>query len=79
MYIQASDIQDMYIQVAAFNMYTQEAGHDRMYIQNKRRGVQPHFCPSPNPDFDVSWGKMCKNGEKSIWKEREKVFVLANC
>ena len=31
-----------------------------------------HFCPSPNPDFDVSWGKMCKNGEKSIWKEREK-------
>ena len=37
MYIQASDIQDMYIQVAAFNMYTQEAGHDRIYIQNKRR------------------------------------------
>ena len=39
-------------------------------------GVQPHFCPSPNPDFDVSWekmGKMCKNGGKSIWKEREKV------
>ena len=42
-------------------------------------GVQPHFCPSSNPDFDVSWGKMCKNEEKSIWKEREKVFVLANC
>ena len=45
-------------------------------------GIQPHFCPSPNPDFDVSWGKMCKNGEKSmekIWKKREKVFVLANC
>ena len=22
---------------------------------------------------------MGKNGEKSIWKEREKVFVLTNC
>ena len=41
-----------------------------------------HFCPSPNPDFDVSWekwGKMYKNEEKSIWKETEKVFVLADC
>ena len=42
-------------------------------------GLQIHFCPSPNPDFDVSWEKMCKNWEKSTWKEREKVFVLANC
>ena len=45
-------------------------------------GVQPHFYPSPNPDFDMSWGKMGKNVQKwgkSIWKEREKVFVLANC
>ena len=31
-------------------------------------GVQPHFCPLPNPDFHVSWEKM-----------GEKVFVLANC
>ena len=23
-------------------------------------GVQPHFCPSPNPDFDETWGKMGK-------------------
>ena len=56
--------------------------HFRVYIVQYTLGVQPHFCPSPNPDFDVSWekwGKMCKNGEKSIWKEREKVFILANC
>ena len=25
------------------------------------------------------WCVLEKNGEKSIWKEREKVFVLANC
>ena len=23
-----------------------------------------HFCPSPNPDFDVFWGKMGKNVQK---------------
>ena len=28
------------------------------------RGVQSHFCPSPNPDFDVPWGKMGKNVQK---------------
>ena len=27
-------------------------------------GVQPHFCPSPNPDFDVSWEKMGENVQK---------------
>ena len=27
---------------------------------NHHWGVQPHFCPSPNPDFDVSWEKMGK-------------------
>ena len=35
-------------------------------------GVQPHFCPSPNPDFDVSWGKMCKNGKKVYGKRGKK-------
>ena len=48
----------------------------RMYLWG---GVQTHFCPSPNPDFDVSWAKMGKNEEKSIWKETEKVFVLTHC
>ena len=28
------------------------------------------------PKFGLGMGK---NGEKSIWKEREKVFVLTNC
>ena len=28
------------------------------------------------PKFEFGDGK---NGEKSIWKEREKVFVLTNC
>ena len=34
-----------------------------------------HFCPSPNPDFEVSWekmGKMCKNGEKVYGKRGKK-------
>ena len=30
-------------------------------------------------NLDLGMEKMCKNGEKSIWKEREKVFVLTNC
>ena len=32
------------------------------------------------PKFGFGDGKKCeKNGEESIWKEREKVFVLTNC
>ena len=27
-------------------------------------------------NLDLGWEK---NGEKSIWKEREKAFVLTNC
>ena len=33
-------------------------------------GVQPHFCPSPNPDFDVSWAKM---GKKYIEREGKSI------
>ena len=40
-------------------------------------GVQPHFCPSPNPDFDVSWEKMGKNvqkwGKKYMERERKSI------
>ena len=42
-------------------------------------GSNPFFA---HPQILISMclgGKMCKNGEKSIWKEREKVIVLANC
>ena len=35
-------------------------------------GVQPHFCPSPNPDFDVSWAKMGKIGKKVHGKRGKK-------
>ena len=42
-------------------------------------GVQPHFCPTPNPDFDVSCVKNVQKWGKKYMKEREKVFVLANC
>ena len=38
-------------------------------------GVQPHFCPFPNPDFDVSWAKM----GKKYMERGEKVFVLTHC
>ena len=36
-------------------------------------GVQPHFCPSPNLDFDVSWEKMGENVQKwgKKYMERE--------
>ena len=32
--------------------------------------VQPHFCPSPNPDFDVCWGKM---GKKYMEREGKSI------
>ena len=32
--------------------------------------VQPHFCPSPNPDFDVSWAKM---GKKYMEREGKSI------
>ena len=34
------------------------------------------FFPMMRRNLDLG---MRKNGEKSIWKEREKVFVLTNC
>ena len=34
------------------------------------------FFPKTHRNLDLGMGK---NGEKSIWKEREKVFVLTNC
>ena len=33
-------------------------------------GVQPHFIPSPNPDFDVSWEKM---GKKHMEREGKSI------
>ena len=43
------------------------------WVRVRGWGVQPHFCPSPNPDFDVSWERMGKNVQKwgKKYMERE--------
>ena len=44
-----------------------------MYSSRGSNPIFPHFCPSPNPYFDVSWGKMGKNVQKwgKKYMERE--------
>ena len=46
------------------------------------RGVQPHICPFlpiPKSWFRCVLGKNVQKWGKSIWKDREKIFVLASC
>ena len=46
---------------------------------NNGGGSNPIF-PQDTPKFGSGDGqKWGKNGEKSIWEEREKVFVLTSC
>ena len=50
-------------------------GKQTFYFQNRKIPIFAHDAPK----FGFGDGKNVKNGEKSIWKEREKVFVLTNC
>ena len=50
----------------------EKRGKQSFYFQNRKIPIFAHDAPK----FEFGDGK---NGEKSIWKEREKVFVLTNC
>ena len=49
--------------------------HFLCLIWHKMVGGPTPFFPKTHRNLDLGMGK---NGEKSIWKEREKVFVLTN-
>ena len=55
--------------------YMEREGNKLPIFKIEKIPIFPHDAPK----FGFGDGKNVKKWEKSIWKEREKVFVLTNC